>query len=179
MGGDWLISLLLGGLLGSVVALGVATFIKKRSYVQSGVIHLNSDPPHDYSVRYVTKYKELPNLEIERGEVLDEEYDSKLECVVATHQVYNVVIKEERLDGFRFEVIPNVYRDSTDEDEVYRIPGEAEVEWRAEGFVDRERDARSPWLQLSLTQQVFSVSGLLFAVGLFADLLGILGFIRG
>ena len=59
---------------------------------------------------------------------------------------------------------------------VYKLPLQARFRWRAEGIPDPQYDARSPWLRLTLPQRIFSIAGVLFLIGLAADLAGLIGF---
>lgn len=177
---DFILETLLLGFVLSVSAFAFAALFKPNSLIQSGRIELNTSPPFIYSVRFAIPYTRPPHLLITRHNhiqkhwVIFEDRDGKQQSYQDNHQAFNAAVTEESEVGFSIAIEPNLVPDRPFE-EVASIPIDAYLNWRAEGAVDADKDSRSPWIKLSPPQRVFSVSGVLFALGIVADFAGIYG----
>jgi len=162
------------GLAGSLLGFAIAGLVRSPSYVQRGRVLLRQEGPDEYRVQFVTRYQTTPQLNLFPKKNLDSE-------LISEHwyhtQKYTLLATEVTVAGFVVTLTPNPYKNNKKGEEfVYRVPGDAYFDWRAEGLVDSKFDGRSVWLKLSIPQRVFSLAGALFLVGIAADIAGLLSF---
>lgn len=172
-----MLAVFLVGLVGSCAGFFLSSFLAGRGHVERGQVQLHDTAPLSYKIVFVTRYRVTPQVKLTPHGDMDHRRSGQYwfpHC-----RKFRVDLTKVTTAGFTATVVRLPWNgDGKGEDGatgyVYKLPLEAKFDWRAEGIPDPQFDTRSAWLKLTLPQRVFSVAGLLFLLGIAADLLGIL-----